>query len=139
MDKTDVDSVRDRAVMLMEGLSVSYGRYKWLEDHTGVPAQKWANLYNKRQQLTVEMMTGLAKLAPEKLEWLLLGDIYSGIQIHPDDKFGNIMHMIWNVEISAELKKRAESDWSTLEKELFDKSKIIGKDEVEKMVNKIFK
>lgn len=67
------DDLRDRMITLMNYLTSAYGRYTWLEARTKVPAQKWANLYTKRQQPTAEQLVALSKLRPECSEWLLTG------------------------------------------------------------------
>lgn len=67
------DELRDRMITLMNYLTSAYGRYTWLEARTRVPAQKWANLYTKRQQPTAEQVLALCTLRPECSEWLLTG------------------------------------------------------------------
>lgn len=67
------DDLRDRMITLMNHLTASYGRYKWLESRTDVPAQKWANLYNERQKPTAELVVALAGVAPNCAEWLITG------------------------------------------------------------------
>lgn len=103
--------LRSRMISIMKELSEPYGRYKWLEANTGVPAQRWANLYNIRQQPSIEQVEALGKLAPNLLEWMVTGKAGS-YQVAMDDPLRVSKLFIWmdrREEIEA-LAKQDEDD-----------------------------
>ncbi|WP_354684011.1 hypothetical protein [Cupriavidus necator] len=80
--------LRERMITLIKVLGTDdYGRYTWLAKRTGVPAQKWANLFNRRQQPTVEMIQAVSKLDPRYTEWLVTGEAPA---LFPQDPFDGI-------------------------------------------------
>ncbi|PHU99796.1 plasmid mobilization relaxosome protein MobC [Iodobacter sp. BJB302] len=69
------EEVRKRMVLVITDLYPSgYGRNKKLEQATGVNSNLWSDLQTSRRRPSAATLAALAKLAPNKLSWILLGD-----------------------------------------------------------------
>jgi hypothetical protein len=93
-------------IWLMKELTASYGRYKWLEARSAIPAQRWANLYNMRQQPSAEQIVALGTLAPYLVEWMLTGHAGS-LQIAQGDALRAAKQILW-LEKREELEEEAK-------------------------------
>ncbi|MRR50417.1 MAG: hypothetical protein EG825_05805 [Rhodocyclaceae bacterium] len=65
--------LRDRLVFLIDTWAPQQGKYKFLEDKTGIQGTKWQNLFLGKQKPTVEMLMAVASRRRQYAYWLLLG------------------------------------------------------------------
>lgn len=89
-----VEELRDRMITLIDHISPGGNwRNKWLESRTSISAQKWANLYAKRQHATAELVAALAQIEPQYAEWLVTGRAPRRLPEAPHDALNHHLNM----------------------------------------------
>ena len=104
----EINDLRERAIALIDEVVVAHRKFSWLEARTGVKSQKWTMLYHRKQLLTGEMIVGLSKVAPHRLEWLVTGHAGS-LQTAKEDDLESIKQVIW-LKMKDELDAQAKLD-----------------------------
>ncbi|TWG89215.1 hypothetical protein L602_000100001050 [Cupriavidus gilardii J11] len=107
------EDLRERMITLIRVIGTEdYGRYTWLAKRTGVPAQKWANLFNRRQQPTVEMIQAVSKLDSRYTEWLVTGEAPARFPENPFDGVNSRLNLTlhFNASIRRSLYLQAADD-----------------------------
>jgi len=68
-----VEQLRDRLIFVLQDVSPHRGRYSYLEEQTGVSANRWQNLFLKRLAPTADMVYATIFLKPQYASWLIFG------------------------------------------------------------------
>lgn len=75
MENERENALRERVIFLATDIAPGgRGTYKYLEDQTGIPANRWKNVILKRQMPTLVMLMSLMDFRGQYAEWLLTGN-----------------------------------------------------------------
>jgi hypothetical protein len=69
------ETLRERLIFLAENFAASDGKFKYLEQRTGIPAARWEELFLRRTAPDTDMILALAQHRRDKIEWLLTGHV----------------------------------------------------------------
>jgi hypothetical protein len=67
-----MESIRDRAI---KALNFSMLKNPALEAKTGVKANDWSSLRNRKVRLNEDHIEGIKKITPEFIYWIMTGEI----------------------------------------------------------------
>lgn len=70
---TKIEEFRQRFLFIIESAAADMYRYEWLENHSGISAARWQNVFLEKQLPTMDMILLALSVRPSYTNWLMHG------------------------------------------------------------------